>query len=140
MTSRVISAKELPLVSITSVAVAMSWGTQSVIGDNEPFMILCGTDLQVFFNMSFCRPVIISTKRRQTFSIKLMTLLRSASLGNCKRGSSELAAGACGLTVPGSGRLCARISFLTAAFSACRRSEEHTSELQSHSDLVCRLL
>src|SRR5436190_16776108 len=24
--------------------------------------------------------------------------------------------------------------------SACRRSEEHTSELQSHSDLVCRLL
>src|SRR5260221_3682010 len=27
-----------------------------------------------------------------------------------------------------------------AAPSACRRSEEHTSELQSHSDLVCRLL
>src|SRR5438132_10278476 len=25
-------------------------------------------------------------------------------------------------------------------FSCCRRSEEHTSELQSHSDLVCRLL
>src|SRR5260221_3265948 len=24
--------------------------------------------------------------------------------------------------------------------SCCRRSEEHTSELQSHSDLVCRLL
>src|SRR5260221_8938407 len=24
--------------------------------------------------------------------------------------------------------------------SACSRSEEHTSELQSHSDLVCRLL
>src|SRR5260221_7906832 len=24
--------------------------------------------------------------------------------------------------------------------SVCRRSEEHTSELQSHSDLVCRLL
>src|SRR5260221_9551849 len=24
--------------------------------------------------------------------------------------------------------------------AACRRSEEHTSELQSHSDLVCRLL
>src|SRR5438034_5418264 len=23
---------------------------------------------------------------------------------------------------------------------SCRRSEEHTSELQSHSDLVCRLL
>src|SRR5260221_9879764 len=26
------------------------------------------------------------------------------------------------------------------AASACWRSEEHTSELQSHSDLVCRLL
>src|SRR6202021_3409736 len=24
--------------------------------------------------------------------------------------------------------------------ASCRRSEEHTSELQSHSDLVCRLL
>src|SRR5438034_5195182 len=30
---------------------------------------------------------------------------------------------------------------LTAALAAClKRSEEHTSELQSHSDLVCRLL
>src|SRR5438034_5138764 len=27
-----------------------------------------------------------------------------------------------------------------AAFGSARRSEEHTSELQSHSDLVCRLL
>src|SRR5438034_3167487 len=27
-----------------------------------------------------------------------------------------------------------------AAFEGRRRSEEHTSELQSHSDLVCRLL
>src|SRR5260221_10798756 len=26
------------------------------------------------------------------------------------------------------------------ASKLCRRSEEHTSELQSHSDLVCRLL
>src|SRR5438034_2588116 len=25
-------------------------------------------------------------------------------------------------------------------FASCSRSEEHTSELQSHSDLVCRLL
>src|SRR5438034_6324999 len=29
---------------------------------------------------------------------------------------------------------------LTSANSTPRRSEEHTSELQSHSDLVCRLL
>src|SRR5438132_9377560 len=27
-----------------------------------------------------------------------------------------------------------------AAGGGCQRSEEHTSELQSHSDLVCRLL
>src|SRR5260221_4112999 len=30
--------------------------------------------------------------------------------------------------------------FRRAKSSCCRRSEEHTSELQSHSDLVCRLL
>src|SRR5947207_9150641 len=29
---------------------------------------------------------------------------------------------------------------VTRALLACGRSEEHTSELQSHSDLVCRLL
>src|SRR5260221_4628954 len=29
---------------------------------------------------------------------------------------------------------------LSTCLRACRRSEEHTSELQSHSDLVCRLL
>src|SRR5947207_4389467 len=40
-------------------------------------------------------------------------------------------AGSRGLTPPGTGR--------SPAF-ARRRSEEHTSELQSHSDLVCRLL
>src|SRR5438034_4697660 len=30
--------------------------------------------------------------------------------------------------------------FLPCVFQALERSEEHTSELQSHSDLVCRLL
>src|SRR5438034_2611051 len=30
--------------------------------------------------------------------------------------------------------------FLSVCRNACQRSEEHTSELQSHSDLVCRLL
>src|SRR5438034_7016444 len=29
---------------------------------------------------------------------------------------------------------------LVSGFCVCCRSEEHTSELQSHSDLVCRLL
>src|SRR5947207_7033550 len=33
-----------------------------------------------------------------------------------------------------------QITEALAAFAGLRRSEEHTSELQSHSDLVCRLL
>src|SRR5438034_3815671 len=32
------------------------------------------------------------------------------------------------------------IGELVSGFTAVKRSEEHTSELQSHSDLVCRLL
>src|SRR5687767_5001188 len=36
------------------------------------------------FKISFCNVPIISTMRRQTFSMKFMTLLRSASLGNCR--------------------------------------------------------
>src|SRR5277367_6849760 len=40
--------------------------------------------------------------------------------------------------------ICCTAAESTAGFpafaSACRRSEEHTSELQSHHDLVCRLL
>src|SRR5947207_12535012 len=32
------------------------------------------------------------------------------------------------------------IGFINATLGAFLRSEEHTSELQSHSDLVCRLL
>src|SRR5947207_4710934 len=37
-------------------------------------------------------------------------------------------------------RVCSRASSLLATGLALVRSEEHTSELQSHSDLVCRLL
>src|SRR5438034_8866961 len=33
-----------------------------------------------------------------------------------------------------------RFFFGDYCWPICRRSEEHTSELQSHSDLVCRLL
>src|SRR5947207_11830108 len=33
-----------------------------------------------------------------------------------------------------------RVPVIAAAFQCAERSEEHTSELQSHSDLVCRLL
>src|SRR5260221_5958556 len=47
-------------------------------------------------------------------------------------------------STPWTGRWCTwRVTRLLAACCAaafCWRSEEHTSELQSHSDLVCRLL
>src|SRR2546421_6838963 len=33
-----------------------------------------------------------------------------------------------------------RLHFCPLPFASCLRSEEHTSELQSRSDLVCRLL
>src|SRR5262249_5561445 len=79
------------------------------------------TDRQVLF-MSFCNVVIMSTRRRQTFSMKVMTLLRSASLGNCSRGSSGLVAGGSGFAAPGSGRLCGMSSFLSATFSPCSRA------------------
>src|SRR5260221_12198898 len=36
--------------------------------------------------------------------------------------------------------IAASMSSTKASTSLCGRSEEHTSELQSHSDLVCRLL
>src|SRR5438034_5634327 len=51
------------------------------------------------------------------------------------RRSSDLS---CGLTT----RQCCALSTTrrTRSRSQRRRSEEHTSELQSHSDLVCRLL
>src|SRR5436190_7754653 len=46
------------------------------------------------------------------------------------------------LTVPGRSRRMAAAALLAfpALATLALRSEEHTSELQSHSDLVCRLL
>src|SRR5436190_14642526 len=41
---------------------------------------------------------------------------------------------------PRARRPCGRRRRAASASSPWRRSEEHTSELQSHSDLVCRLL
>src|SRR5438034_7511479 len=62
------------------------------------------------------------------------TLFRSAEAGRCRAG------------LPGRGRAArrdeARAGLLRPDHerAADDRSEEHTSELQSHSDLVCRLL
>src|SRR5260221_6999644 len=48
----------------------------------------------------------------------------------------------CGVSaiVAAKGAIRARNSDVSYAIAAILRSEEHTSELQSHSDLVCRLL
>src|SRR5438034_8653581 len=58
--------------------------------------------------------------------------------------SSDLPCTGAGMVtpMPVTRRLWAPITFVTIALAACKgtRSEEHTSELQSHSDLVCRLL
>src|SRR2546421_2203536 len=43
-------------------------------------------------------------------------------------------------TFPRSSRRCSRASSHCGSRYGCARSEEHTSELQSRSDLVCRLL
>src|SRR5438034_10652330 len=58
---------------------------------------------------------------------------RSSDLGCAPSGSDASAA----RTTRGACSACAGRS---ATRTGCSRSEEHTSELQSHSDLVCRLL
>src|SRR5437588_9777094 len=60
------------------------------------------------------------------------TLFRSA-----RSQSSDLAASRSAGKIPVHWR---RKALCPGIFPALRRSEEHTSELQSHSDLVCRLL
>src|SRR5438132_4907525 len=65
------------------------------------------------------------------------TLFRSITTGSPPSQGS--------LAVPSQGSLavsCTRASLVAGSriLVACSRSEEHTSELQSHSDLVCRLL
>src|SRR5436190_18270244 len=42
--------------------------------------------------------------------------------------------------LPGPASWATHLHSLTGVYPIAKRSEEHTSELQSHSDLVCRLL
>src|SRR5437588_3805557 len=52
---------------------------------------------------------------------------------------AALEGGAAGLALA-SGQAAETLAVITLARAGDERSEEHTSELQSHSDLVCRLL
>src|SRR5699024_12699515 len=57
-----------------------------------------------------------------------------------RRGSRQPPGGSVPRSVPAAGRSCSLETRLPALISALIRSEEHTSELQSRFDLVCRLL
>src|SRR2546421_5340246 len=63
---------------------------------------------------------------------------RSSDLGWYDQGFQAFARRACVTARAESPRSAARAAFAIAVFPT--RSEEHTSELQSRSDLVCRLL
>src|SRR2546430_8751469 len=69
------------------------------------------------------------------------TLFRSRRRRNYP-GAGGVAAGACGAALRQSlfGICTGDRAFLSAATLCAGRSEEHTSELQSQSNLVCRLL
>src|SRR5690349_22445192 len=69
------------------------------------------------FSLHDALPILVRPRRRPTWSSK-RSLLASASPAASARATVRCNAGA----------------------SARRRSEEHTSELQSRRDLVCRLL
>src|SRR2546427_6739320 len=58
------------------------------------------------------------------FSCQATRLNRSARIGMCRLGKYSASA----------------VLLPSGSAKACRRSEEHTSELQSQSNLVCRLL
>src|SRR5438132_6201936 len=67
------------------------------------------------------------------------TLFKSAtSLLRCSRYSSI--SGSCQSRSPANSPASSNREHLKSEVADLNRSEEHTSELQSHSDLVCRLL
>src|SRR5438034_6975486 len=63
-----------------------------------------------------------------------------AAHGRTPRFAADTRADARGTQGIGCGRSLRTLSPALRAAARSRRSEEHTSELQSHSDLVCRLL
>src|SRR5438034_1190874 len=69
------------------------------------------------------------------------TLFPYTTLFRSDGSSSVVCSARAGPGHPATTRGCStRCSSTCRAISSTRRSEEHTSELQSHSDLVCRLL
>src|SRR5438034_2976387 len=68
------------------------------------------------------------------------TLFRSYIRSSTSTVSGKKSIPSLGLELVQVARTCVSPMVTTAEPPACLRSEEHTSELQSHSDLVCRLL
>src|SRR5438132_14069872 len=84
----------------------------------------------VFLFSSSTLPPPSSTLFPYTTLFRSMLLKRRVSPSSPPRAQDHSEAGAC--SPMGHWRTCAGLAMV--------RSEEHTSELQSHSDLVCRLL
>ena len=110
-----------------SVAVAMSSGvTPCDRGQSACHAVTSDPLLDIALHAR-----IISTRRRQTFSITPMIRLSSASSGSCGRWTWDLGAGWSGRMPSGSGRLRLSSSFLSAALSLCRREISASSAVRS---------
>src|SRR5437016_10262286 len=66
--------------------------------------------------------------------------MRRGTAGAPRNAGTEFASGPSGIAVGGTSAVAARARTMTMKTSVQRRSEEHTSELQSLTNLVCRLL
>src|SRR5206468_13018289 len=87
------------------------------------------------------------TRRSSDLEVKevLINLLENARNGGARRVTVRISDGGSGLAVEDDGRGIAadvlpRVFDPAFSTTSSGRSEEHTSELQSRSDLVCRLL
>src|SRR5438034_11356623 len=91
---------------------------------------LCSMLLDMFSTLPFFFYCAVAHRVLHSFPTRRSSDLRVASATDSARVSSSFVQTAPGSTRTGTGDVA----------SAPARSEEHTSELQSHSDLVCRLL
>src|SRR5438034_5839500 len=90
-----------------------------------------------------CRLLILCVYRRNaTLNVKYCSLLSLTAFpvtGSAPRKTKLYWPGR-KINPAGMGRCNSFLAFSAGTVICWRRSEEHTSELQSHSDLVCRLL
>src|SRR5438034_6189312 len=88
--------------------------------------------------MSYCYLIAPTSTKLYTLSLHDALPISRGSLPRCSLSRSDLALR--GLRPPGARGDGLRNARRRGSRARPRRSEEHTSELQSHSELVCRLL